>query len=427
MKFLFISDLYPPISKGGYEMRCKETVEAFNQRGHNSVVLTTKLNREKLGVEPNIYRLLHSNPLHTADTNKKSFDLIRLQRRYKQVKWAIQCRQNKIITENLANNVRPDIAFIWNMELLGVEPILAVQKHKIPTIYSIGEYWLLELKKELCQDPNPIKRRYRAMILGLSYFNQLDLSHMLVVSHAVKQLYVANSFVERDIRVIPRGIDSDLILNTNRLNNFKNNQKDKIRLVYVGRVVPEKAPDIAIQALGTLVQEMNQKNIYLDIIGSGTDQYILELRKIIAAHNLQDNVAFLGRMDHKELINRYCQYNALLFPARWEEPFSSSILEAMARGVPVIASKRGGALDIIRDGENGLLIPVDEPVILANTILRLIQNPDLAQNIRVNALQTVIDKYTQEQIVDQILDYMSEVLDSKFRNVLNSSQVQNKN
>ena len=129
--------------------------------------------------------------------------------------------------------------------------------------------------------------------------------------------------------------------------------------------------------------------------------------------NLDKNVRFLGWQDHDRILDLYLTYDILLFPSRWEEPGGGTILEAMARGLPVIATSRGGALDVIRDGENGLMVPADDPAALADAILRLIQNSILVQEIRYEALKTIRDRFTLERVVDLNLQYIEGVLASR--------------
>jgi glycosyltransferase involved in cell wall biosynthesis len=129
--------------------------------------------------------------------------------------------------------------------------------------------------------------------------------------------------------------------------------------------------------------------------------------------NLDQNVRFLGWLEHDRILDLYLAYDVLLFPSRWEEPGGGTILEAMARGLPVIASSRGGALDVIRDGKNGLMVPADDPTALAEAILRLIQNDNLVQKIRHEAIKTIRDRFTLERVVDLDLQYIERVLASR--------------
>ncbi|GAG38405.1 unnamed protein product, partial [marine sediment metagenome] len=215
------------------------------------------------------------------------------------------------------------------------------------------------------------------------------------------QSYVELGFLEQNITVIPRGIPSHLILDAIDLSSLPKADKDEVKLIFAGRLVPEKGPDVAIEAVAHMVGEMDVCNIRLDIVGAGPDKYVRRLQNTVIALGLEERVVFLGRLEHQQLLGRYAEYDALLFTSRWVEPFPATILEAMARGLPVIATNVGSVPEIISAGQNGLLVPSDEPVILANAVKRLVQDSALAQKIRYTALNTVREKYTHERIVDQ--------------------------
>lgn len=410
MRILVLTDLYPPLFLGGYEVNCRKNVEELVSRGHEVFVLTSRWGLRENKVEGDVYRLLHYDPIHLGLRLKQSLpDPLRLLRRYNQLKWAFACRRNYSITRETVAAVKPDVAYIWNMGGVSLSAVLAAQDQGIPTVFSLGNYWLADLKTELCLEPNPLKRRYRAAIVGLRDFGRIDLKHMLPCSQALMQSYVEVGFPKQNITVIPRGVPSHLILDIRDLRDPPKDHEDKVNLIFVGRLVPEKGPDVAIEALAHLVGEMGLRNVHLDIIGTGPNKYVQQLQDMTVALGLDGYVEFIGFLEHQQVIERYTGYDALLFPSRWVEPFGVTITEAMARGVPVIASNRGGPLEIISDGQSGLLVPPGEPVMLANAVRRLIQEPALAQQIRHTALNTVREKYTQERIGDQIEEYLQMV------------------
>lgn len=411
MKILMITDLYPPITVGGYEISCKETANELSRRDHNVIILTSKWGVESASVEGNVYRLLFFNALN--DPRKHNInDLFCLRKRYRQFRWGVESRQNYKIARDFITATRPDLAIIWNMGNVGVGPVLAAQAQNVPRVFNIGDNWLLRLKSELYDEPNLVRRKFQGVINGLNDFRQLDINHLLVVSNVLKQTYIKNGFPEQNIHVIPLGIRSDLVFPIRALCDLPRNRNGTLRLLFVGRLVPEKAPDVAINALEVLKRKYGVQDVSLDIIGQGPKEYTLSLKNTVLELNLEENVNFLGWLEHSLIFDRYPDYDALLFPSRWEEPLGMTVLEAMARGLPVIASRRGGPLEIISDGENGLLVPPDEPVALAEAILRLFQNDGLTQKIRVEGIKTITGQYTLENFVDKSLEYIQAVLDT---------------
>jgi glycosyltransferase involved in cell wall biosynthesis len=307
--------------------------------------------------------------------------------------------------------MRPDIVFVWQLNDVSISPVLAAQDQDIPTVFRLDDYWLANLKKNLCLDPDPLKRRFRAAIIGLRDFDCINFNHMLVVSHSVKMSYVDVGFLEQNIIVMPEGIPSDIILSAIDLPISM--AKDSFRLVYVGRLEPEKGTHIAVKALAHLVGEMGISNIHLDIIGVGPGDYIEQLKNLIVELNLASHVEFVGFVEHNQVLLRFSDYDAVLIPSLWEEPLSGTIAEAMARGLPVIATDRGGNPEIISDTENGLLVPPDDPVKLAYAIKMLVENPALVKKLREQALNTVRENYIHERIVDRVEEYFQGILVSK--------------
>lgn len=410
MRILVLTDLYPPHFLGGYELKCQLHVEELTRRGHDVHVLTSRWRAGKGTSDGNVHRLLHFSPFNENLRRKGGIPgPLRLCRRYNQLEWAFGCRRNYSVTHRLVTALKPELAFIWNMGDVGISPVLAAQDQRIPTVFRLGDYWLADLKYELCLQPSPIRRRYRAAILGLRHFDRLDLGHMLVVSRALMEKYAKLGFPEQSITVIPNGVPSHLILHPDDLPCLPLDT-EQIRLVQVGRLAPEKGVHVAIEALAELVREVGFNNVHLDVIGTGPEEYVLQLRDMSSSLGLDDHVEFLGFLEHRQVLECLVQYGAVLIPSLWEEPLAGMIAEAMARGVPVIATYRGGSPEIISDGENGLLVPPGDPVMLANAVERLIQDPGLAQRIRYAGLKTVRERYTHERLVDRVEEHLQMAL-----------------
>ncbi len=408
MKILILTNLYPPHFLGGYELKCSLHAEQLRDKGHEVYVLTSCWKAEADKVTDGVYRLLKFNTFEEPPSRKGSpLDPFRLSRRYQQLRWALACRKNYSITRKFVVDLKPDVGFIWNMGEIGITPILAIQKQKIPLVFRLGDYWLADLKYTLCLQPNQLRRIYNAAILGLYDFSELDLSRLLVVSRALMQHYVALGFPEQTITVIPNGVPAKFILHAFDLNGHLSAHA-KINLVQVNRIDPKKGVHIAIQALAKLVNEKGYSNLHLDIIGKGSNPYTQQLKTLCASLGLNAHISFIGFLEHQHLLERLPDYTAMVLPSLWEEPLAGVIAESMARGVPVIASHCGGSTEIISHGENGLLVPPGDPNKLADAIEQLIQDPALVQKIRYAGLETVREHYTHEPLMDQIESQLQE-------------------
>lgn len=397
---------------GGYELRCKETVDELRRRGHEVFVLTSSSTTDSRRADRHVWRELVSEPSNHL-LGARDEGCFRILRRYDQMRQALGVRKNYRITRELELALNPELAFVWNLGFIGVTPVLACQDADIPVIFSIGDYGLIHLKSRLAGGDAPLKRKYWELIEGLPRFSQLNLAHLLLVSNRLREAYTEAGFPEQNMLVIPRGIPSEILVDAAAANNNTLSQSREKRLLFVGRIVSEKAPDVAIHALAKLQSMPGAPPVRLDIVGDGPQSYLSNLRHLVSSLKLDKSVSFLGRLEHSAVIDLYSHYDALLFPSRWEEPLAGTILEAMARGLAVIASTRGGTPEIISDGENGLLVPADDPGAMAGAILRLTENSGLAQRLRFQAVRTIRERFALERVVDQTLAIMEAVLTTR--------------
>jgi glycosyltransferase involved in cell wall biosynthesis len=147
----------------------------------------------------------------------------------------------------------------------------------------------------------------------------------------------------------------------------------KFRGTYVlgiGRLVPQKGFDTLLEAFARAELEA----LELRIAGDGIERERLEAR----AQTLQlgGRVRFLGSVDRAEVARLVRDAAVFAFPSRGE-PFGIALLEAMAGGVPAVAAAAGGIPELVRDGENALLVPPDDPDALARALERVADDEHL--------------------------------------------------
>ncbi len=155
----------------------------------------------------------------------------------------------------------------------------------------------------------------------------------------------------------------------------------RLLLGVVAQLSPWKGQDTAIETLGLLCGEGFDAHLLL--IGSAkfvarstrfdNEDYVARLRELIATAGLEDRVSWLGEREDVPQIIR--ALDVLLLPS-WEEPFGRAAIEAMALGVPVVATDVGGPREIIEDGREGYLVAPRQPSAWARAIARVAQSAD---------------------------------------------------
>ncbi|MBF0451329.1 MAG: glycosyltransferase family 4 protein [Candidatus Magnetomorum sp.] len=160
------------------------------------------------------------------------------------------------------------------------------------------------------------------------------------------------------------------------------------------RLSPQKAPLDFIEAAALLARQMDK--MYFVIVGDGP----LRDKVIHAAKekNIYDRLIMTGlRRDIPELMNIF---DIFVLSSLWEG-LPRVIPQAMASGLPVVATAIDGSAEIINSGQNGMLVPPGDPKSIAEAVVQLLSNHQLASTIKQEALKTV-DEYSVQKMVDHI-------------------------
>src|SRR5262245_57386035 len=188
------------------------------------------------------------------------------------------------------------------------------------------------------------------------------------------------------------------------------------RLLYVGRIAPEKGLEVLLEALRRMRTGAVDARVAgahaprLTIVGWDYfgSSYGEAFRRRLAQGDLADlapQVALAGHVPYgPRLFEIYDAHDALVLPS-FTEGFPQVILEAMARGVPVVATRVGGVPRIVRDGENGLLVPPGDAAALAAALVRLVASPELASAL-ARAGQSAARPYTRVVQAASVLGFL---------------------
>ena len=164
-------------------------------------------------------------------------------------------------------------------------------------------------------------------------------------------------------------------------------------IVFIGRLIRRKAADILIQACSLV--KYRCPDIKIKIAGEGPEMY--SLKEMVKNLCLTQEVELLGTVRGEKKTRLLAEALFLVCPSR-EEPFGIVNLEALASGLPVIATKVGGIPDIIQDGISGFLIDSGNPEQLAEKMHVLIEDPALRIRMSENALNSV-SRYDWSKVV----------------------------
>jgi len=181
------------------------------------------------------------------------------------------------------------------------------------------------------------------------------------------------------IAVIPCGVDTNLFMPGDQAAaRAALGLDDRPRLLYAGRLAPIKGLETLLDAMARL--RAAGTSVHLSIVGGDADEPLNghegELRARLARLDLGGTVTFVGAQPQERLRAWYVAADATVLPSHYES-FGMVALEAMACGIPVVASRVGGLQTTVRDGVTGLLVRESDPVALAGALDRLLGDPDL--------------------------------------------------
>lgn len=176
-------------------------------------------------------------------------------------------------------------------------------------------------------------------------------------------------------------------------------------ILYVGRLVREKGVGTLLEAFRRVVQTGSDARLV--VVGDGGTRR--ELEAWSTAHGLGERVVFLGWVGHTGVAHYYQRADIVVVPSAWPEPLGIVVLEALYFGKAVIATRRGGILDVIEDGVNGLLVPHADPSALADAMLLLLNDPELRERLGKAGPGTIAERFAPDELTRRTLDVYQEL------------------
>jgi glycosyltransferase involved in cell wall biosynthesis len=359
MRILYLTDTYPP-QVNGVSVVTRLAVEGLSARGHQVGVVAPRYPSGGTvfdGVGSELLATIPSIPLP----------------RYPEARLAAPAFFKVV---KAASRFRPDLVHSATEFMLGRLGQLVARRHRVPLVTSyhtdFGRYmeaygvpWLTE----------PIHRY-------LSRFhNRADLT--LTPSRAAA-LQLVMMGVRRTI-VWGAGVDPAIYRPERRRPDLRRHLgvDRRFGFLHVGRLAPEKHVELVLEAYRRCVATLGEDRVRLVIAGDGPSRAAL-------ASGAPPGVVFLGYLDRKtELPDLYASMDGFLFSSE-TETLGLVVLEAMASGLPVVATPAMGVGEHLHHGVNGLQYPAGDVETMAQLMIRLVSDRDLRSSLAEGARQTAL-------------------------------------
>ncbi len=179
-------------------------------------------------------------------------------------------------------------------------------------------------------------------------------------------------------------------------------------LVFCGRLNgsrdPVKRVDLLLKAMP---QVLERHSLELNILGTGSRSN--EYAKLARVCGIEEQVHFLGHVDHGMLPKYYAAADLFVLPSRMES-FGLVLVEAMACGLPVVATRVGGIPEVVEEGVTGLLVAPDDSRALAEAINSLLDDPQRMRSMGAKGRQKVMEHFTWDKVAQRMVGYFREIL-----------------
>jgi len=222
-------------------------------------------------------------------------------------------------------------------------------------------------------------------------------SRVIIPSEALRELALGWGLPAEKVVVIPNPVSPPALDDREALR--RRHGLECRTLVFAGRMVPQKAIPVALEAV--------VRNPDVSLVLAGEGPYLERLQELARSLPLDGRARFLGPQPRQTVFEPLRAADAALLSSSWEN-FPHMVVEALSVGTPVVATDVGGVTEILRDGENGLLVPMNDPDALASAIRRYFDDEALQDRLRAAAVASVA-RFSPDEIYGRLEALLEEV------------------
>jgi glycosyltransferase involved in cell wall biosynthesis len=420
MRLVVLSNLFPPLIVGGYEVGAAQVVEELRRRGHEVLVLSAhEYHLVQDGVRRRRRRPLNRRD-EVVDVGLCLFgsSLMEWLRRepalfFKAVTGTLLARQRYL---SAVSAFRPERILAFNPGGLA-GPVLADlvdigRKESVPVSAFVSDHWLAEwptpsLLHGLLTDLHR-SRRPPVRWLGKLLARHLagadrdgarppQVERWLFCSRFLADEACAAGTLTGAAGVVHWGLPRPEALPAVEPSRFLD--AEPLTVLYAGQIQEHKGLDVLLRALARC-----RRPHPLLIFGDDRTPFALRCKALAEELGLSGRVAYRGQVEHADLMNQLARLgHVLAVPSVWDEPFSLVVLEGMGLGLAVIAADTGGTAEAIRDGVTGLLVGRGNADELAAALDSLDEDRSLCRRMSVQGRSRIRERFSMARMVDDLL------------------------
>jgi len=411
LKVLLISEYFPPKVFGGGEISAWLLAKNLAKEGLDVSVLTShfpELKKFEVKDKVKIYRNLKTgeNPEGFLSNFKRAFlfpsstkkELINLDK--KESFDLIHCFNiNSIIGTSQAKEKinKPIIMHINSLVLFC--PLGTLMKRgkicneKCTFLKFLECFWkekkISKIKKNFLT-LNPFFATYVYFRFKRRKNSLKKVDFFIAISNFMKNLLLREKISEEKIAVVPNPVELEKFL------KLKPRKRKIPKILYLGAYEGFKGPQILLKALKEI-----KENFRANFYGSGS----LEkwMKNFVERNNLSKKIKINEKVSYEKIPSLYEEHDIIVFPSLWSEPFGRVLVEGMASGKVIIASKIGGIPEVVEDRKNGFLFQPGNVSELSQLIKNLLINKNLRLKIGKEGIKTAKKKYSGEVVAKELI------------------------
>lgn len=319
-----------------------------------------------------------------------------------------------VFVKLLALRNRYDVILVSGLRLLSIPGIIAAKllgKKCVLRAASCGELSGAFIWDSPHLQGKNIRVEFYKFLIGIRNRLFLKADGFLAISHAIEEEYLNCAVPASKIATINNGTDTDRFKpvaypEKKILRNKLGLPPDNI-FTYSGKLNKGKG----LQFLLRIWRYFHARHpeTHLLLVGSGKNHFLSceqELKDYVAGNNLEESVTFTGYVEN---VDEYLQLsNFFIFPSE-NESLSNALIEALACGLPCIASDVGGIPDTVKDGVNGFLLPKGDESAWINAMEKLVSNPTLARQMSSNGRNRILERNSIKTVANKYLYFLQSV------------------